>query len=252
MRILVCRHGYPDYENDSLTERGVMEAELLSQRLAPLKPTDIYCSILGRAKLTAKPTVEKTGVEPVICDWLQEYPISANVFPEKDGDMSWLCPWAIGHEEWFDDEKSISPTKWLECDRCIGKKFPEHQQNIITHLDGIFATKGLVREGSFYRKTPEYEAHKDDVILIFCHYGAAMGILAALLPLSAVTLWNGFNIDPTGVTEFMPDKVDAERFIMRCIRLNDVSHFYGSGNEYTGAPREGWYLPREERDAPKV
>ena len=252
MRILVCRHGYPDYEHDSLTERGKMEAELLSRRLAPLKPTKIYCSILGRAKLTAKPTVEKTGVEPIICDWLQEYPLSARIFPERDGDMSWLCPWAIGHEEWFTDEKSISATDWPDCERCEGKGFREYQEKLRGKLDEIFAEHGLVREGAFYRATPEYEAHKDDVIILFCHFGASMALLSALLPVSLITLWSGFNIDPTGVTEYMADKVDANRFIMRCIRLNDVSHFYGSDNEYIDPPRGGWYLPREKKDAPQV
>ena len=58
--------------------------------------------------------------------------------------------------------------------------------------------------------------------------------------------------DPVEFAEYMADKVDADRYIMRCIRLNDVSHFYGSGNEYTGAPREGWYLPREHKDVPQV
>ena len=33
MRILIIRHGDPDYSIDSLTERGWIEAELLSKRL---------------------------------------------------------------------------------------------------------------------------------------------------------------------------------------------------------------------------
>ena len=34
MRILIIRHGDPDYINDTLTEKGHREAELLAERLA--------------------------------------------------------------------------------------------------------------------------------------------------------------------------------------------------------------------------
>ena len=36
MRILFIRHGEPDYEHDSLTERGVREAEALREQIAKL------------------------------------------------------------------------------------------------------------------------------------------------------------------------------------------------------------------------
>ena len=65
MRILIIRHGDPNYKIDSLTERGFKEAELLSQRLVKLKPTEIYCSELGRAQRTAEPTIEKTGLKVI-------------------------------------------------------------------------------------------------------------------------------------------------------------------------------------------
>ena len=33
MKILIIRHGDPDYENDTLTEKGHKEAEYLAERL---------------------------------------------------------------------------------------------------------------------------------------------------------------------------------------------------------------------------
>ena len=53
MKILIIRHGEPDYSIDSLTEKGWREAELLSRRLAPLGIRDFYVSPLGRAQDTA-------------------------------------------------------------------------------------------------------------------------------------------------------------------------------------------------------
>ena len=40
MRIIFIRHGDPDYEKDSLTEKGWREAALLAQRVSRWKVTD--------------------------------------------------------------------------------------------------------------------------------------------------------------------------------------------------------------------
>lgn len=50
----------PDYEHDSVTEKGKREVELLGQRLAKENITKIYCSPLGRARATAAPTCRLT------------------------------------------------------------------------------------------------------------------------------------------------------------------------------------------------
>ena len=42
MRILIIRHGDPDYSIDSLTEKGFREVELLAKRLSKLNISDIY------------------------------------------------------------------------------------------------------------------------------------------------------------------------------------------------------------------
>ena len=47
MRILLLRHGEPDYANDTLTEKGNQEAELLSRRMANYDITDFYDEPVG-------------------------------------------------------------------------------------------------------------------------------------------------------------------------------------------------------------
>ena len=56
MKLLIVRHGDPDYTIDSLTEKGWREVEFLSERLTKLEIRDFYVSPLGRAKDTASPT----------------------------------------------------------------------------------------------------------------------------------------------------------------------------------------------------
>ena len=67
MKLLIIRHGDPDYTVDSLTEKGRREAELLKSRLLKLDIKDFYCSPLGRARATAEPTLAAFGKKAKIC-----------------------------------------------------------------------------------------------------------------------------------------------------------------------------------------
>lgn len=51
MRLIFIRHGEPDYEHDSLTEKGWREAKLLAARTKDWHVDDFYVSPLGRARI---------------------------------------------------------------------------------------------------------------------------------------------------------------------------------------------------------
>ena len=59
MKLVIVRHGDPDYSIDSLTEKGWKEVEYLSERLAKLDVKEFYVSPLGRARDTASLTLKK-------------------------------------------------------------------------------------------------------------------------------------------------------------------------------------------------
>jgi probable phosphoglycerate mutase len=52
MEIWIVRHADPDYENDSITEKGEREAKLLAERLLKQNFAAVYCSPMGRAQKT--------------------------------------------------------------------------------------------------------------------------------------------------------------------------------------------------------
>lgn len=52
MKLLIVRHGDPDYSIDSLTPKGWHEAELLKNRLTKLDVAAFYCSPLGTGRRT--------------------------------------------------------------------------------------------------------------------------------------------------------------------------------------------------------
>ena len=49
MKLLIVRHGDPDYDIDSITEIGWKEVEYLSQKLSKLYVKAFYVTPLGRA-----------------------------------------------------------------------------------------------------------------------------------------------------------------------------------------------------------
>lgn len=61
MKLVLIRHGDPDYVNDTLTAKGRVEASLLAERTARMQIDDFYVSPLGRARDTAAYTLQKTG-----------------------------------------------------------------------------------------------------------------------------------------------------------------------------------------------
>lgn len=74
MRIIIIRHGEPDYAKDSLTENGFKEAHALSKRLLKEKIDYVYISPLGRAKDTAKEYLKQSQKQFMVLDWLKEFP----------------------------------------------------------------------------------------------------------------------------------------------------------------------------------
>lgn len=73
MKLLLVRHADPDYEHDSLTEKGWREAEFLARRLAEI-PARAYCvSPLIRAKDTASLTLKAVDRTAEECPWLREF-----------------------------------------------------------------------------------------------------------------------------------------------------------------------------------
>lgn len=115
MKLLLIRHGDPDYSIDSLTEKGWKEAEYLSQRLAKLDIKAFYVSPLGRAKDTASCTLKKLGRTAVEKTWLREFQVQIKRpdRPERDS-----IPW-----DWL-------PQDWMKlsfwCRMCIVKSSAEY------------------------------------------------------------------------------------------------------------------------------
>ncbi len=54
MRIILVRHGHPDYTTDTLTEKGILHAKAAAERLKDEKVDIFYSSSCGRAYETCQ------------------------------------------------------------------------------------------------------------------------------------------------------------------------------------------------------
>ena len=112
MRLIIVRHGDPNYEIDSLTEKGWRRAEFLSVRMEKQlqkEHTYIYTSPLGRAKDTASLTLKKLGMTATEFKWLREF--EAPAIDEDTGTYK-VC-WDLLPARWTSEPAYYDKDQWM-------------------------------------------------------------------------------------------------------------------------------------------
>ena len=217
MKLMIIRHGDPDYSIDSLTEKGRREAELLSFRMEKEKVDAFYCSPLGRARDTARYTLDRMGREAEILDWLREFPAVVDKPNEReDCAWDWLPRDLTAYPDFFDREK------WMHHPAMEEAGVPSLYQNVCEGIDTLLARYGYEREGDLYRAVRPNR----DTLVFFCHFGLTCVLLSHLLNVSPMVLWHGFCSAPTSVTTLYTEEREAGYAYFRTAAFGDVSHLY--------------------------
>ncbi len=224
MRLIMIRHGDPDYVNDTVTEKGRKEAELLSERLLKIKADKIYVSHLGRAMDTAKPYLEKSGQNAVVLDWLEEF--HCRVWRPDDEEKEHVA-WDWLPQDWTVDGRFYSLDEWGKNDRFVAGKVREKYDEIVTKFDELLAVHGYVRKNNLYlAKRPNR-----DTILFFCHFGLECVLMSRLFNIPPMPLWHGLCCAPTGVSEIVTEERREGYASFRMLTFGDVSHLTQGGEE---------------------
>ncbi len=223
MKLIFVRHGDPDYENDTLTETGKVEAGLLVKRIKDLNADEYYCSPLGRAVDTAKPCMAEIGKEAIILDWLMEFP--AYVFNPLLGKKS--IPWDLMPSYWTTDPKFYDKTDWINTDIMKSGNVNEVYNRVIKEFDAFLEQHGYKRENNVYKVLFE----STDTIVFFCHFGIQCVLLSHLLGISPLVLWQGFIAPPTSVTTVITEEREKGVAYFRCNGYGDVSHLNNAGRK---------------------
>ena len=200
MKLLIIRHGDPDYTIDSLTEKGHREAELLSERIAPMDIAAYYVSPLGRAQATAGYTLKKCGRSAETLDWLREFPPRIKR-PDLSGALS-SCAWDWRPTDWTKVPEFYDRDLWYTHPIIEAANVKEAAIHVHEGLDSLLAKHGYARDGLYYRAVrPNH-----DTIALVCHFGVEMVIIAHLIGVSPMPLWHGFVASPSAITRISTEE----------------------------------------------
>lgn len=238
MRILLIRHGDPDYEHDTLTEKGWREAGLLAAMAPSMGIDDCYTSPLGRAKDTASCSLKAMGKEAVTLDWLKEFPAKADLgvseelaaaYPDaaqaagEDGSHRMRnVIWDMVPSYWTRHPEYLDTDGWRRSLAAqSGDAAPVYDQ-VCRELDRLLETYGYVRDGRLYRVVRE----NVKTVACYCHFGIICALLSHLWNVSPFILWHGIALAPTSVTEIVSEERQQGVASFRALRIGDVSHLY--------------------------
>ncbi|MCM1106960.1 MAG: histidine phosphatase family protein [Blautia sp.] len=224
MRLIIIRHGDPNYEIDSLTEQGWREAELLATRIARLDVKEFYVSPLGRARDTAGCTLEKMHRTATVCEWLQEF--SPRIHRPDDKDKMHV-PWDWLPADWTKEDTFYDADTWTDDERMKAGRVREEYDRVCAELDKLLAAHGYVREHKYYRA----ERPNNDTLVFFCHFGLECVLLSHLLSVSPMILWQGFCAAPTSVTTVYTEERREGIASFRVNTFGDISHLYAADEE---------------------
>lgn len=243
MKLLIVRHGDPDYERDCLTEKGWREVELLTRRMVQTEAKAYYVSPLRRARETASLTLERLGRTAEECLWLREFvaPIWRPDVPDRK-----MIPWDWLPQDWTAEEPYFQRDKWSDTDIMREGRVGDAYTEVVENFDAVLAKHGYVREGDLYRA----ERPNRDTIVFFCHFGMECVLLSHLLNVSPMILWHNTCAAPTAVTTLYTEERRPARAIFRMTSFGDTAHLYVAGEEPSFAARfcETYDSEEERRD----
>lgn len=228
MKILIIRHADPDYEKDSLTEKGFKEAHLLTKRLLKENPSAIYCSPLGRAKKTAEEYLELTNQKAKTCFWLKEFYHPVKIEKGKMG-----IPWDLYPAYVNSRPELFNKDEWYDTKLMKSGLIKSQYDKVIKAFDKLLKSHGYERDGYYYK----VKNANTDTIMLFCHFGIECVLLSHLLNVSPVTLWQGFCAAPSSVTTIYTEEREKGYAHFRCASFGDVSHLYKFDEEPAFAAR---------------
>ena len=216
MRLLLIRHGDPDYDHDSLTEKGKREAEALARFLKNEPMEHVYTSPLGRARETCLAVQREKGFSFTELPWLREFDAEIKLPYLEKKTYCWdlLPAYVKEHPLLFD------PVRWMEDETFVGSDLKIKWQAVKEGLDGLLASHGYRHDGYPFR----VERPNRDTLALFCHFGVSAVMLGILTNNSPYVFWQHFCSLPTSVTTLVTEERQRGMASFRCISFGDLSH----------------------------
>lgn len=234
MKLIFIRHGDPDYMNDSLTEKGMREAEFLSERVLKWKDeiTHIYVSPLGRARKTCEFSLNKLGMEATELPWLKEFYYPTH-HPEQNNEVH--VPWDFYPGFWTRYPDAYDSDKWVDLPFLNENDLRSESGHVFASFDKLLSEYGLTRKDNIYLS----DGTSDDKTLVFyCHLGVSLLIIGHILGISPFVLWHAVYVAPTSVTVLCTEERKKGEAFFRIQYMGDTSHLRLNGEP---ASKSGYF-----------
>ncbi|MBE6902646.1 MAG: histidine phosphatase family protein [Ruminococcaceae bacterium] len=225
MKIILVRHGHPDYENDCLTALGHEQAEKAALRLKDEGIQQIFSSPFGRAQQTALHTAERLSLSVNIVEFMREIK-----WGSSDGNAVYADghPWdtslyavaqgfSLMDESWTEQPPFCNNMVFAEIDR------------VAMQSDEWMLSLGYKREGANYRVIGD---DTNRTIALFSHGGSSSALLSHLLNLPFFYLCRAICPDFTAITVLSLSDVKGSLTAPMIELANDSRHIRSDGVSY--------------------
>ena len=217
MRIVLVRHGDPNYELDCLTELGHKQAEVAAKRLMIEEIDEVFSSPHGRAVQTAEYFSKLSGKQIQILEFMKEirYGREGELYDKK-----WN-PWN-GADELVWSGQSLQTPDWREYPVFKGDFSTEDADKIGVETDKWLETLGYKREGLYYRNIRKDDEQK--TVAIFNHGGASAAFIARVLNQPFPYMCELLHFAHTAISVLRFDKTPGRLTVPTIELLNDSRH----------------------------
>ena len=218
MRLIFVRYGEPDYQNDCLTENGILQARRTAERLKGEKISTIYSSPMVRAVETAAYTAEQQGLEVNVLPFMHE--IDWGTVPGAEEVPINGHPWTLACKLLTEHPEYVGSDSWPEHPYFRDNRLLAEYRKVAEGFDDFLRGFGLERQDGLYTCRKEC----DDTIALFAHGGSGAVVFAHVmnLPLPFVLTALPYGVCSISILAFWPEQCD--RVIPRFEIFNDMGH----------------------------
>lgn len=218
MRLILVRHGDPNYELDCLTELGHKQSKITAQRLLNEGIEKVFSSPMGRARQTAQPFLEASGIKEMqILDFMKEirYGLADDLYNQD------YSPW-VGVDRLANEGVNLQDPNWRDF-----ALFKENTATIDIDLvqagaDKWLETLGYKRQGLYYKNTRDDD--EQFTVALFSHGGSSTAFLSRIFNIPFPQLCATLHIPHTGITIIRFDRTPGKVSVPVVELMNDGNH----------------------------
>ena len=190
MKIIIIRHGDPDYEHDSLTSVGENEAQALAEFLKNIKAE--------------------------ILPWLKEFDGKMNIENNKSHIFWDVLPQTLSENKFL-----YNPQTWRDSSFFNEKELRKYDE-VYSSFDSLLEKFGYEREKNYYKVL---DSNRKTLVFV-CHFGLESMILSHLFNTSPFSLSQHFIAAPTSMTTLYTEERRKGVAQFRCSEYGSVAHLY--------------------------